>query len=283
MSRFWYPVRKFVANIIRRPLAAASSLLSLLLLLMLFDLVWISALTGHAWQRQLISDVEMELFFNDALPDSSVAIIRSAIINLDGVKSIDYISKETARHKLRDLVGADLLEGFEDNPLPRSVIITFWDEYLNSDKLQGFADQVSRLNGITDTYYPRKWLEDIEATQLLVTRVVVFLGIVIFLAVALNMVHTIRLSVRVHELEIQQLRLLGAGRMFLLAPYVLEGIFYTFLASAAGWAMIFYAGARISFQHFDLIMPGRIEVAYFCLIAAVIGMLGGYIGARRSL
>jgi cell division transport system permease protein len=283
MSRFWYPVRKFVTNLFRRPLAAASTLLSLFLLLMLFDLVWVSALTGLAWQRHLISDVEMEIFIGDSLPDSSVTIIRSTVINLDGVRGIDFISRETARMKLLDLMGADLLEGFEDNPLPRSVIITFWDNYLTSERLQEFADQISRLNGVTDVYYPRKWLEDIEATQLLVTRVVIFLGIVIFIAVTLNIIHAIRLSVRVRESEIKQLRLLGAGRIFLSAPYVLEGIFYTLTASSVGWLSLYYFSGQVSFQQFDLILPVWLDMIYFCLITAIVGMVSGYIGARRAL
>jgi len=283
MSRFWYPVGKFITNLFRRPLAAASTLLSLSLLLLLFDLVWVSALTGHAWQRHLISDVEMEIFLSDSLSDSSVTIIRNAVVNFDGVRGIDFISKETARMKLLDLMGADLLEGFDDNPLPRSVIITFWDNYLSSKRLQEFADQIARLKGVTDVYYPRKWLEDIEATQLLVTRVVIFLGIVIFIAVTLNIIHAIRLSVRVRESEIKQLRLLGAGRIFLCAPYVFEGIFYTLISSAIGWVTLYYSSGRVSFKHFDLILPVWTDMVYFCLITAIIGLVAGYIGARRSL
>ncbi|UCD18454.1 MAG: hypothetical protein JSV44_05970 [Candidatus Zixiibacteriota bacterium] len=283
MSRLWYPVRKFFGNMFGRPLAAATSLLSLLLLFLLFDLVWISAQTVDAHFRQLLSTLEMELFFAEDLPDSTVTLIRETVLTLDGVKNIDYTSKEAARQRLQDLMGTDLLEGFDDNPLPRSLTITFWDNYLGSEQLQQFKGRIERISGISEIYYPRGWLEKTEVTLSWVSRIVLFLGIVIFLTVALHIIHAIRLSVRVHEEEIRQMRLLGAGKLFLSLPYMFEGKFYALAASVAGWAIVHYGQYRYSFQSFEVVLPPLTDIVYFCIIAAAVGFLGGYLGARRPL
>lgn len=282
MSIFWYPIYKFVRNLLRRPLAAATSLLSLFLLFLLFDLVWVTALTVKSNYRERIATVEMELFFDDALADSSVALIREQVQEMEGIASIDYISKDAARQRLDDLMGADLLEGFDDNPLPRSLTMYFQESFITSEWLDELSVQLDEINGITDIYYPRPWLKKIELTLSWVDRAVWYLGVVILVAAMLQVVHAIRLSVRVHEEEIRQMRLMGAGNMFQFLAFMYEGKFYTLISAVAGWVAIYYGIRHISFQYIDVVLPSLVHIAYMCIGAAVAGYIAGFFGARRS-
>jgi len=282
MSSFWYPIYKFLRNVVSRPLAAATSLLSLFLLFLLFDLVWIAAQTTDGYYRERIATVEMELFFDDAFSDSSVAVIRETVRALDGVESIDYMSKEAARQRLYDLMGTDLLEGFNDNPLPRSLTIYFHDRFLTSDWLDSFAERVDNINGVTDIYYPRAWVQKIELTLSWVDRAVFYLGLVIFVTAILYIVHAIRLSVRVHEEEIRQMRLMGSGNMSQYLAFMYEGKFYTLIAAVVGWVAIHYGLGHVSFQNILIILPSLTDIVYMCIGAALAGFIAGYLGARRS-
>lgn len=283
MSRFFYLIAKSTRNIVARPLSAITSLLSLLLLFLMFDLVWISALSSGRYLAKITTDIDMELFLDDSLPDSTLSVVLRSISDMDGINEVQYIDKETARDKLDAMMGADLLEGLSDNPLPRSIIISFTDQYQNSAYLADLERNFGRLTGVSEIYYPKSWLEKIENTRSLVIKIVIFLGIVISLAVILNLLHSIRLSARSRGQELLQHRLLGAGRAFLSVPYILEGIFYSLAAAVAGWVVIFYAFGRLSFQGFDIVFPGQYEIVYFCVAAVIIGLLGGYTGIRRSL
>lgn len=283
MSKLFYLIGKSVANILTRPLSAVTSLLSMMLLFLLFDLVWISSLSADKYFGQLISNISMEIFLEDSLPDSTVSVVLNVVGGLEGVEKSEYISKEDAREKLHALIGTDLLEGLGENPLPRSINLTFGETYLNSGFLSQFEGNLKRLQGISDIYYAKRWLEKVEFIRSLTTKLVVFTGIVISLAVILNLLHSIRLSAKTREEELMQLRLLGARRSFLSVPYVLEGIFYALLASVAGWLIILYTGSRLTFTNFEVLYPSRLEIVYFCLTVAVVGMVGGYIGIRRSL
>ena len=283
MSRFFYLIGKSVRNIVGRPLSAMTSLLSLLLLFLMFDLVWISSLSSKLYLEEMTADIDMELFLDDSIPDSTISVILGAISDMDGIEEIEYITKEAARDKLNAMMGTDLLAGFTDNPLPRSIIISFTEQYRNSAYLADLESNFKRLTGVSEIYYPKTWLEKIETTRRLVVKIVIFLGIVISLAVILNLLHSIRLSARSRGQELLQHRLLGAGRIFLSFPYIFEGIFYSAVSAAAGWAIIFYAINRLSFQGFDIVFPQPVELAYFGLAAVIIGFLGGYAGIRRSL
>jgi cell division transport system permease protein len=283
MTRLLYIIRKFFLNLANRPLAALGSFLSLLLLFLLFDLIWITSLSVNRFYEGLISRIDIEVFLDNSVPDSTVNVIRDAIAGLDGIESIEYVGRDKARDKLHNLMGVDLLEGLDDNPLPRSLIIAFMPNYLNSRNLNLLNDDLHRLEGVTDIFYPSQWLEKAEFTRGLVSDILVILGCVIAVTVILYMVHNIILSVRTRTEELRQLKLLGAGPVFLVCPYLMEAVAYAVAASAAGWIAIYYGLDLLSFKNIEVILPHKNDIVSFCLIASGAGLLGAYIGIRREL
>jgi cell division transport system permease protein len=283
MSRLIFLIGKAASNIVARPLAAISSFLSLLLLFLLFDLVWIGTLTASHYYDRMIADIDMEIFIDDQLPDSSISILSDAIQRLNGVATVEFVSRDEARARLYDLMGTDLLEGFDENPLPRSLIVTFKPESLNSMQLESFTNNVKRLTGIGEIFYARDWLEKAQMGKMIVSRILLFLGLVILLTSGLNLIQTVRLSMRARWAELLQLNLLGAGRRFRTLPYWLEGVFYAVVSAVAGWCIIMYGSLYLSYGDIIIIYPSLSQILYFCFGAGVIGLLGAYVGSRRSL
>lgn len=283
MSKFGYILSKFIGNIVDRLMAALGSILSLFLLFLLFNLVWITSITVNNYYDKIISDIDIEIFLDDSIPDSTITIIQETIGSLDGIESINYISRDAASRKLKDMMGVDLLEGFESNPLPRSMIISFEPNYLNSDNLDMLNRNLQRMAGVTDIYYPSRWLVKAEYTKLIVSEILILLGVVIAVAVILNIIHFIVLSARTRTEELVQLQLLGAAPGFLVLPYIFEGIFYALAASFAGWVVILYGVDMFSFRNVVIVLPPSIERFYFCLAGSLIGLIGGYLGIRREL
>ncbi len=283
MSKLGYIFRKFFGNIINRPMAGLGSILSLFLLFLLFDLVWITSLSTNNYFNKIISQIDIEVFLDDAIPDSTVSTIGETIGTLDGIQSVDYISRAQASRKLESMMGVDLLDGFEDNPLPRSMIISFKPNYLNSENLSMLNRDLQRMAGVTDIYYPSGWLTKAEYTKLIVSDILVLLGIVIAVAVILNIIQFIVLSARTRSEELIQLQLLGAAPGFLALPYILEGIFYALIGSFVSWVIILYGVELFSFRNIEIIIPPTVEQFYFCLAGSLIGLIGGYLGIRREL
>lgn len=283
MSKFWYPIRIFATNIVNRPLAAFSAIMSLLFLFLLLELTWITLLTVDGYYRQLMRTVEMEVFFDESPSDSTITVIRKNVLDDPDVSNIDYISKESARQRLQDLMGSDLLEGIDENPLPRSLIVTFKSEAVTSGNLQNFADRLSEDDGIMEIHYPGHWLAETEKTLALLFWTAIILGVVIFVTSALNVVHGIRLTVRVRQEELRQLKYLGAGTAIVAQPFVLEGFFYTLFAAVISWAIALYLQANIQIGGIMIMRPQTNEIIISCLIAVLMGMTGGYIGVKRAV
>jgi cell division protein FtsX len=189
-------LRKFISNVVGRPLPTATSLLSLLLLFFMLDMVWVASLSINNYFDRIIGTIEMELFLKEEVADSTAVPIVSIIENLEGVDSLRYMSKKMAREKLYSLMGTDLLDGLDANPLPISIIISFKDEYLNSDFLGRIESQLLKMPLSAEVFYPRDWLEKAELTKELTYKSALFLGGLIYLAVILNLLYAIRLSAK---------------------------------------------------------------------------------------
>ena len=79
------------------------------------------------------------------------------------------------------------------------------------------------------------------------------------------------------------MRLLGAGKLFLALPFLIEGLLIGGLSAGAGWLLIFYGKQRIVFTQFDIVIPTVEEISIFCGAAALLGIISGYLGIRKLL
>jgi len=283
MTRWSYILRKFFGNLWHRPLAVLGSILSLFLLLLLFDLAWVSSLSAYRYYDMQISEIEVEVFLTEDVADTTVPVIADAMAKISGVKKVEFVSRQNARDRLNDIMGVDLLEGLDENPLPRSFVISFEPDYLNTENLSIFIQNLNRMRGVDEIMFPNLWLEKAELSKRLIGDFLVLLGTLILIAVMLNSIHAIILSARTRMEELVQMQLLGAGPVFLAIPFILEGIFYALAAAVAGWIVMYYGMELLTFRDIEIITPSFLEIAYFCLITAAVGMIGGYIGIRRSL
>ncbi len=284
MIRIQHILKEFFRNVYRNPGTTLSGFLSMGLLFLLFDLFWVAAGTANKFYAELISDLQMEIFVSEAAPDSTLPAVQDRLSALAGVATVEYISKQTAREELTSLVGIDLLVGYDTvNPLPRSYLLSFNSDYLTIDGLAEIERRATAMEGISHVYYSRNWLEKAENTRGVIRNVGMILGAVILLAVLISTANNMRLMTRARAVGFQQMRLQGAGGLFLAFPFLIEGLVLAGLSAAAGWMAIFYSKNQIDFTQIEVIFPNSDDILLFCVAAAVLGVLSAFLGIKRFL
>ncbi len=284
MTKVMYIVRELFRNVYRNPGTALGSLLSLTLLFLLFDLFWIAAGSSQKFYANLVSDIQMDVFLSEDLPDSSIAGLSSEVSRIAGVSSVTYMSKEMARQELASEVGMDLLVGYDSlNPLPRSFVLTFDPAHLNLTSMSGIEDKLAVLPGVTDINYSRNWLEKVERTKQVILRLGLILGAIIFLTAFISSTNNIRLMTRARAVGFRQMLLLGAGRMFIAIPFLIEGFVMAGLAALLGWLIVFYGRQEVTFTQLEIVIPASNDIIAFCVGCGVIGLISGYLGIRKQL
>ncbi len=282
MLRLRFIIKELFRNFYRHPGTLLGSFLSLALIFFLFDLFWVGAGTANRVYSGLLTQVRMETLIDESVPDSSLAPLASSVNDVPGVAGVRFVSKDEAREELARMVGTDLLVGYDTlNPLPRSFVLTLDPAAVNSSSMTSIESALHKLPGIADVLYSRTWLAKAEATQSLIRKLGFGLGVIILLTAVIISANSIRLMTRARSTGVRQLLLLGAGRLFISLPFLIEGFLIGGLAAVAGWGVILYGYTSVEITQFEVVMPPGAQIAVFCCGTALLGLLSGLLGLYR--
>ncbi len=284
MSRINHILRELGRSLSRNPGTVMGAILSLAMLFLLFDLYWIASETSNRLYADLISEIRIEAFVSDGVDEIEIPMVTEKISKIEGIFAIGYISKDSARLVMQQMLGTDLLVGYDlENPLPRSYVLEVDNKYLNSTDIDKISNEVASLPEIFAVKYSREWLLKAEHFKSIIKEIGLALGIMILLTALISLINNIRLMTRARAVGFRQMRLLGAGKIFLAFPFLLEGFFISGLASLIGWGAIYYGLKQISLSQIKIVFPTVEEIAIYCFVVAVLGAISGYFGIKRIL
>jgi cell division transport system permease protein len=238
-------------------------------------------------------ELSVSAYLSDALPSEEQEALALRVRRLAGVESVAWVSKQAALERFRasPFGRAALLEGLDENPLPASLEIVLAPERRNRAGLDALVAALGGMPGIEELGYGHEWVEGYARAVAGMRAAAFAIGGVLALATLLIVANTIRLSVHARRDEIEILALVGAGRSFVAAPFLLEGL----LEGAAGGALAlgalaaaFHALTR-SFAGGLTLLLGHAEPSFFdagealALVGggALLGLLGSAVAVLR--
>jgi len=201
-------------------LASATIAVSLLL-------VGIFLLLAHNLSRvvaDLGSQVTLSVYLKAETPAAEREGILAALRGRPEAASFEYVSPEAALEKFRRLFPAlrEVPEALEENPFPASVEVRMAQGHRDPESVRRLAGELERLPGVDDTAFDLPWVSRLRDLVTLARAAGYSLGGVVGLAAILTIASVIRLTIYSRQQEIEILRLVGATRTFILAPFLLE-------------------------------------------------------------
>jgi len=152
--------------------------------------------------------------------------------NIPGVMAVNLIAREEALQEFAEKTGmVDLLNAFDDNPLPIIIEIT-------PNRGDGMAVESvrQRLGGhplVEDVIFDEAWMRRLEAMMETATRLIATLGIVMCIGVVLIISSILRLAIESRRVEIEVQKLIGATNAFVRRPFLYFGLLH-----GAGGALV---------------------------------------------
>jgi cell division transport system permease protein len=243
------------------------------------------------WKEQF----ELSVFLEDKITPTQLELLEKRIRHEAAVRSVTFVSKEQALATFRrELKGQEsLLEGLGDNPLPASFQLKIREGYQSAAALERLGAYLRRLEGVEDVQYGHEWIERIANAARIMQVLGLTVGSVLTIGSALIISNTIRLAVYARAAEIEIMRLVGATRAYIRAPFVVEGMLQGMLGALLALGLL-AAAYRLVAPAFKLASPlmaipsgrGLLEPSMIgVLIAggAAIGALGSALALSRFL
>jgi len=207
------------------------------------------------------------------------------------ISDVKYISKEQALKEVRQTLGPNalVLDESGDNPLPASFELTLKSSSLEPSLVKRKAAQIGKMSGVEEVQYGEKWLSSLNAVSKAMKTGTLFLGCAIFAAVTFITYSTIKIFFYRRKDEIETLKLLGATRVFIRLPFLLEGIFIGTIGGLIS-SLVIYSAYSFAILRIAEFMPSirasmaSLPAAAYILIpfaGALMGLTGSFIAVGK--
>ena len=235
----------------------------------------------------LESQVQISVYLEDHLTDREKRQIGYDIESLQGIDSVTYVDRETAKERLKERLGDQkyLLDALsEDNPLPDAFEVTVTTPAV----VESAAGAIAAMQGVEEVKYGQDVVEHLfDITRLMRIFGFVLMGL-LGGATLFIISNTIRLTVFARRKEIAIMKYVGATDWFIRWPFLLEGIVLGciggFIAAVALRSFYAAMAAKIySTLAFFPLMPQYPFMNYVTLAILLAGIVIGAIGSVISL
>lgn len=227
MTRLRYVLAAAWQGFSRNPFMSVASTLTVALMLVLLAFFVVTDRGLQSAVTLLEQKVELVLYLSDDAKISQILELRQRVEKDPAVSRVDYVSKDDALKRLKDLSAgrADLgpIEEMGVNPLPASLEIKLASAQESRRVANELRAEVG--SGIVTEVVDNPEVVD----QLLTITRVLSIGGLAILAMMLFVtlfviVNTIRIAVHARRDEIEIMQLVGATDRIISAPFVLEGM-----------------------------------------------------------
>ena len=230
----------------RRRLANAylSSVISISLVLLLVGVASMLLVNAKSVSDYFKENMQVIVMMKQKVSEDDALKFRDKLENEDFIKNIDFISKEQGQQELAAQLGEDFLDVFETSPIPISLNITLDADYVSSDSLEVVSAKISESPLVEEVVYQPSLVEALNANLSRISFILaVFIGLLLFISfVLIN--NTVRLNVFARRFTIHTMKLVGATRSFIRAPFLVQsafqGLYSAFVAIMILLGLLFF-------------------------------------------
>lgn len=274
----------------RNRLLSLATVSTVTVCILILGMALLIILNTSGFMARLESDVEIVAYLNKDLTTSQISDLRYQIQALNGVQSVQFVSRDQALQELQKSVGAkdyNLGTTLDKNPLPNSYEVKALDPH----NVPNLAASIKQLYGVDKVNYGQGVVERLFKITRWIRTVSIVLIILLALGAIFLIATTIRLAVYARRKEVYLMKLIGAADWFIRWPFFLEGILLgsaggliALLLLAAGYSSIIGQAKTLLFLPlFTGTIPLLTLYGGLLITGALLGMLGTLISLNRFL
>ena len=254
----------------RRRLANAylSSVISISLVLLLVGVAAMLLVNAKSVSDYFKENMQVTVMMKQNVSDESAMTYQKDLDKKRFIKKTVYVSKEQGMREMADMLGEDFLDVFETSPIPVSIDVTLKAEYVSADSLEVVKNEIVKSSLVDEVVYQSSLVDALNANLSKISAILgIFISLLLFISfVLIN--NTVRLNVYARRFTIHTMKLVGATRSFIRAPFLIQaafqGVFAAFLAIIALVVMMYFV--RSEFEQL-------IEIFRLDLLLTVIGIV----------
>lgn len=231
-----YLVKEGISNLFKNKKSTISSLMIMCATMFIFGLFFVISENINSFVKNVAEAQGIRVFIVNNATEEQIQEVENQILDIEGVRNAEYVSKEDALESIEDWLGSELVEGYKEkiDIFSVSYDVTLTDLELN-EEVQESIWQIENVEDIKSSNESIALVIKIAKGVRIVTGVILILLIIISIAIISN---TIKLTVHARRKEISIMKYVGATNSFIRWPFIVEGIIIGMVAGLLSVAII---------------------------------------------
>lgn len=227
-------------KLINRRLQSAylSTVISISLVLLLVGVAALLMVNARSVSNFFKENMQVSVLMKQEVTDEQAQAFQAELDGMDFINSTRFVSKQQGTEEMKELLGEDFLKVFESSPIPSSIDLTLKAAYVSSDSLAVVEKTIMESSLVDEVDYQQSLIEALNAN---LQKIAIFLGIFILLLLFISFVlinNTVRLSVFSRRFTIHTMKLVGATKSFIRAPFLLQAVFQGLISALIAIAFL---------------------------------------------
>jgi cell division transport system permease protein len=290
-------------NFTRNSLVSWAAVLVMTITLSVITTIILLQVILHSSLSQIKDKVDVAIYFNTGVSEDKILSFKESLEKVPEVDSIVYTSADEALAKFRERHSGDYttiqaLDELRTNPLGASLSVKAKEvsqyesiaNFLKSDNALalGSSSIIDKVN-----YYQNKVvierlnyiMRGAQRLGFLITLILIIISIIITF-------NTIRLTIFISKEEIGVMRLVGASKMRVRGPFMIEGAIYGFISTVITLIIFLpisaWLGSNMTdflgFDVYDYYLSNIFQIFLIVLLSGVfLGAVSSFLAVRKYL
>ena len=264
-------------KIIRRRIANSylSAVLSISLVLLLVGVAAMLLVNTENVARYFKENLTVSVMMKTEVSEPEAAAFCADLDTMACIRGTELISRERGEREMAQMLGEDFLSVFETSPIPVSVSVRLAADYVTPDSVAVVESRIMESPMVGEVVYQQSLIESLNSN---LGKISAVLGVMILLLAVISFAlisNTVRLSVFDKRFNIHTMKLVGATRSFIRAPFLVDavflGLFSSFIAILLLLGSLYFIRAEFV-QLFGLFTVGMLLSVIGTVIAAGVGI-----------
>ncbi len=282
MSRIAFLITESFMGLYRAKLQAFISSVTISITLIVFTLTYYAYVNFIDYSFELKTRYRIDVFFNAEIGYEEGKNIFNLIMNIDGIEKGEFIDKEFASDIFETYFNTKIENILGTNPLPLGGRFDVTSENRNVKSMDDIVINIKKINGIDQATFRSGLISRLDKIIDNSFNILLLIGLSIFLLSIILVSNTIRLIIHSKRNTIETLKLLGATKMFIKVPFLIEGILQGLLGSFFSVTVLWILYSLAQYIFVPIFNPMSINILDILYANIFIGIVLGIIGSYRG-
>lgn len=235
--------------------AYLSSVISISLVLLLVGIASMLLVNAKGVSDYFKENMQVSVLMKQTVAEEDALKFKMNLDKEEYIRSSVYVSREQGQREMAALLGEDFLDVFTTSPIPISIDVTLAADYVSADSLEVVKTRLSASPFVEEVVYQKSLVDALNAN---LSRISLVISILIALLLFISFVlinNTVRLNVFARRFTIHTMKLVGATRSFIRAPFLVQsafqGVFAAFVSIIVLIGMLFFMRSEFA-QLFEI-------------------------------